>query len=141
MWTALRAAELEPGARIVLLEQDICGGGPSGRNGGFVTGWWDELPALAQMYGEAGALECCREVAASVAGIGAWCDGHGVDAWYTPGGYLSVSTNTAQDGGWRSATELAERLGVADRYRELDPQEIQVRCASPAFRGGVLMAD
>src|SRR5947207_8962194 len=35
MWTAYFLTELEPAARVVLLEQDICGGGPSGRNGGF----------------------------------------------------------------------------------------------------------
>ena len=48
LWTALRLTELEPGARVVLLEADICGGGPSGRNGGFVTNWWDELPTLIE---------------------------------------------------------------------------------------------
>ena len=30
LWTALRVAELEPGASIALVEADICGGGPSG---------------------------------------------------------------------------------------------------------------
>jgi hypothetical protein len=39
LWTALRLTEIAPAARIVILEADICGGGPSGRNGGFVTGW------------------------------------------------------------------------------------------------------
>src|SRR5262245_48155851 len=48
LWTALRIADLAPDARVVLLEADICGGGPSGRNGGFVTGWWDELPTLTE---------------------------------------------------------------------------------------------
>ena len=57
LWTALRLAELAPDARVVLIEADICGGGPSGRNGGFVTGWWDELPTLIERYGETGALE------------------------------------------------------------------------------------
>jgi len=141
MWTAYQATELDPGVRVVLLEQDICGGGPSGRNGGFVTGWWDELPALVRMHGEVGAVEACREVAGSVRAIGDWCDRHGVDAWYTPGGYVSVSSNSAQDGGWRPATDLADRLGVGDRYVELSPQEVGARCHSPAFRGGVLMPD
>lgn len=31
LWTAYRLMEITPGARIVLLESDICGGGPSGR--------------------------------------------------------------------------------------------------------------
>src|SRR4051812_4035914 len=36
MWTAWFLKELDPGVDVLLLEQDICGGGPSGRNGGFV---------------------------------------------------------------------------------------------------------
>ena len=36
LWAALRVTELEPSARVVLVEADICGGGPSGRNGGMV---------------------------------------------------------------------------------------------------------
>ena len=32
LWTALRLTELDPRARVVILEQDICGGGPSGRS-------------------------------------------------------------------------------------------------------------
>ena len=38
MWTAWRITELEPEARVVLLEAGRCGTGPSGRNGGFVFG-------------------------------------------------------------------------------------------------------
>ena len=29
LWTALRIRELEPGARVAILEQDLCGAGPS----------------------------------------------------------------------------------------------------------------
>src|SRR4029079_12031901 len=56
-WTALRISELEPSARVVLLEADICGGGPSGRNGGFVTNWWDEFRTLLERYGPIGARQ------------------------------------------------------------------------------------
>ena len=35
MWTAWSLKERDPGIDVVLLEQDICGGGPSGRNGGL----------------------------------------------------------------------------------------------------------
>ena len=51
MWTAWFLSERMPGSRIVLLEQDICGGGPSGRNGGFVHGWWENVPDLAAATG------------------------------------------------------------------------------------------
>src|SRR4051794_6752495 len=37
LWTAVRLTERAPGMRIVILEQDIVGGGASGRNGGFAS--------------------------------------------------------------------------------------------------------
>ncbi len=73
LWTAYFLSERVPGARIVLLEQDICGGGPSGRNGGFVHGWWENLPDLARRYGREGALAIAREADEVVDGIGDWC--------------------------------------------------------------------
>ena len=73
LWTALRLRELAPAARVVLLEADICGGGPSGRNGGFVTSWWDELPTLIERYGETGALAAARAMDGAVDEIGRWC--------------------------------------------------------------------
>jgi glycine/D-amino acid oxidase-like deaminating enzyme len=36
MWAAWHILEAEPAARVVVLEADRCGFGPSGRNGGFV---------------------------------------------------------------------------------------------------------
>jgi ribulose 1,5-bisphosphate synthetase/thiazole synthase len=36
LWAALRIKELAPAADVAILEQDICGGGASGRNGGLV---------------------------------------------------------------------------------------------------------
>jgi glycine/D-amino acid oxidase-like deaminating enzyme len=36
LWTAIELSAREPSMRIALLEQDICGGGASGRNGGFL---------------------------------------------------------------------------------------------------------
>ena len=97
LWTAFRITELEPDARVVVLEADICGGGPSGRNGGFATGWWDELPTLIERHGATGALAIARAIDASVDEIGTWCDAHGVDAWYTKAGSLAVSAAPAQD--------------------------------------------
>ena len=56
LWTAVELADREPGMRIALLEQDICGGGASGRNGGFfASSWWD-VPALCGLFGEEAGL-------------------------------------------------------------------------------------
>ena len=57
MWTAWFLKEREPGLDVVLLEADErCGSGPSGRNGGFCSGMWEDLPALVRRFGNAGAL-------------------------------------------------------------------------------------
>src|SRR5918992_2626469 len=52
LWTALHLKELDPGVDVVVLEQDICGGGARGRNGGFVNSFWGDLEYLARTFGD-----------------------------------------------------------------------------------------
>src|SRR5256885_3692423 len=66
LWTAYFLHELDPNLGIVILEQDICGGGPSGRNGGFASGWWDELHGLITLYGQEPAVKACRPITPSL---------------------------------------------------------------------------
>lgn len=139
LWTAWRLTELEPGARIVLIEADVCGGGPSGRNGGFVTGWWDELPTLIKRHGRDGALLVCRAMDDAVGEVGRWAAAHGVDAWYTKAGALSVSAAPAQDGVGTEAVAACHELGVADEFAAMSSAEVRARVVSPVFRGGVFM--
>jgi glycine/D-amino acid oxidase-like deaminating enzyme len=139
LWAACRLTELEPSARVVVVEADICGGGPSGRNGGFATNWWDELPTLSERYGETGAVAMGRAMEDAVDELGAWCVTHGIDAWFTKAGSLSVSAAPAQDDGWLPAVEACRRLGLGDRLVPQTPDEVAARVRSPVFRGGVFM--
>ena len=141
LWTALALRELAPDARVVLLEADICGGGPSGRNGGFVTGWWDELPTLIERYGDEGAVAAARAMDAAVDEVGRWSAAHGVDAWYTKAGSLSVSAAPAQDDKWCAAVEACRRVGVGEGYVALSPDEVQARVHSPVMRAGAFMPE
>jgi glycine/D-amino acid oxidase-like deaminating enzyme len=138
LWTAIRLTELAPGARIVIVESDICGGGPSGRNGGFVTGWWDELPGLIARFG-VDAVRTARAVDAAVDEIGTWTAANGIDAWFTPSGFLSVSAAPAQDGAWSEAVDACARIGFADRWAALSADEVAARVQSPVFRDGAFM--
>lgn len=139
MWTALRITDLEPGARVVIVESDICGGGPSGRNGGFITNWWDEFPTLLERYGFDGARAVGDAMEAAVDEIGAFCAANGVDAWYTKHGSVTASAAPAQDGGWLPAVEALHAHGLGDRLVPLSAAEVRSRVASPVFRDGVFM--
>jgi glycine/D-amino acid oxidase-like deaminating enzyme len=139
MWTAWHVTQLAPVAKVVLLEGDLCGHGPSGRNGGFVEDLWMNLPALRTRFGDESALRIGQAAAASVREIGRWCEAEGVDAWFRRGGQLVVSAAPAQDGAGDDAVEAANALGVPGEVQALTPQEVQARCASSVFRGGVLM--
>lgn len=141
LWTAHQLLLAHPSLRVVVLEADICGGGPSGRNGGFVNSWWDEASGLVEVFGTEGARDCLVEVARSVHEIGAWCERHGVDAHYRRSGMLVVSTTAAHDDRMADDVRLAAELGDADAFRSLDAAEVAARCRSPRFRGGAVMRD
>lgn len=141
LWTALQLKERASDMEVVLLEQDICGGGPSGRNGGFVNAWWDELDTLEELYGAEPALAAARAVSESVQAIGAWCAQHGIDAHYRQAGMLAVSTTEPHDDRPLGSMRVAQRLGVPDEFVALSPEAVQARCASPRFRTGAFMRD
>src|SRR4051795_12658639 len=87
---AWHVASSEPDARVVVLEADRCGFGPSGRNGGFVNGLWDKVGKVAARAGGAAAGGVGHAADESVRAIGAWCTAQEVDAWYTPAPHLLV---------------------------------------------------
>jgi glycine/D-amino acid oxidase-like deaminating enzyme len=139
MWAAYFIGERNPGARIVLLEQDICGGGPSGRNGGFVHGWWENLGYLVERFGSDAGLEIAREADEVVDGIGAWCAHHHVDADYRKAGYLRVNGFPEEDPDWDEAVAGLRAHDLGHELRPVDPDAVQRICASPIFREGLFM--
>jgi glycine/D-amino acid oxidase-like deaminating enzyme len=139
MWTAWHAHQLDPEARIVILESEaVCGRGPSGRNGGFVEGMWTSLASMRKRWGDARALAVAEAAHQSALRVGAFCADEGVDAWYRQAGYLEVSTAPAQDGAGRAALEACRELGVPDRLRAVSAAEVQEHCVSAEFRAGVI---
>ena len=141
LWTAYFLTQANPDLGIVLLEQDICGGGPSGRNGGFASGWWDELDGLVTLYGPEAAVRACRALSASIDAIGKFCDDHGIDAWFKKAGYMYAITADAHEKLCEEMVGLARHVGAPDELRELTAAEVHDRCSSPAFRGGAFMRD
>ncbi len=139
LWTAWQLKVIEPDLDVVILDAGLAGHGPSGRNGGFVSTLWDDLPILRDAVGDARAVEVCRASEQAVRGIGAWCEAQGVDASYRFGGTLQVATSEAQIGDWDEVVDACRAVGAAEEAVPLSREEVAARCASPAFLGGMFL--
>ena len=136
LWTALQIKWLDPTVDVMLLEADICGGGASGRNGGFATSWWQKLSSLIEKYGEGEGMRLARESAAAVATIGRVCADYRIDADFRPGGVLNTATAPAHIGSWNDAVRATRDRGI-DVFTELAPAEVARRAGSPVHLGGI----
>ena len=141
LWTALELTARDPSLDVVLLEAETCGAGASGRNGGWATGWWDELPGLVEHYGAEHAVWLAREVAAAVDRIGAFSAEHGIDCHYRNAGYLLAATGPAQLGAWDDIVAACREHGAGDRVEELSAEELRRRTGSPLPLGGLHVHD
>jgi glycine/D-amino acid oxidase-like deaminating enzyme len=137
LWAALALRERAPELRVALVEAEICGHGPSGRNGGFVHGYWASLPGVLAVLGEERALELARAGEQIIPGIRAWAEARGEDVWLVEAGMLEVSAAPAQDDAVEKAAAAATRVGRPDQAVALTPEEVAQRVRSPAFRSGV----
>jgi glycine/D-amino acid oxidase-like deaminating enzyme len=124
-----------------VLEADECGRGPSGRNGGFLHGYWSHLPRLRERFGDAGALAVARASEAIIPGVRAFCEREAADVWLREAGMLRVSAAPAQDRSVEDEVLAARELGVAEEAVPLSREELAERIRSPRFRKGVLLRD
>lgn len=139
LWTALRLLELDPACSIAIVERDICGGGASGRNGGFVMSWWPKISSLSAQCGKAEALRLARASVAVIREIEQFCLDHGIDAHFRQAGWLWTATSEAQRGAWKDVVQTCERLGAAV-FQALPDSEVARRAGSSVHLEGVLEA-
>ncbi|MEA2522176.1 MAG: hypothetical protein QOI81_1822 [Actinomycetota bacterium] len=142
LWTAIELTERDPGLRVVLVEQDICGGGASGRNGGFASSSWWDLEGLCRLFGRDEGIRYATAVADAPAQIGSWLHEHQVDAWYHLEGALGARAGTWQGGiGASEPATFCAQMGFAHRMRPLSATEAREVADSPRFVGGTFMPD
>ena len=138
LWTALALTEREPSARVAVLEAALCGEGPSGRNGGFLHGYWSSLARARRVFGDGGALAVAEAASAIVPGVREFVEQRGVDVWLREAPMLEVSAAPAQDEAIDAALAAARDLGVEEEATPVGREELAERCSSPSFRRGVL---
>ena len=133
LWTALALKEREPGARVVVLEAERCGSGPSGRNGGFVHGYWASLVGSRAVVGDEAALALARAGEQIIPGVRAL----GGDIWLREAGLVMVSASPAQDAAIDEQVRVAAELGHPEQAVPLGEADVAARVRSPVFRRGV----
>ncbi|MEO6859549.1 MAG: FAD-binding oxidoreductase [Solirubrobacteraceae bacterium] len=136
LWTALALNRRDPSLNVVVLEADICGGGASGRNGGFVMSAWSKFASLRKICGEADALRYAMASESAIASIGGFLHETGIDGEFRRAGWLWAATNPAQLGAWETAVEAIAPTGAAP-YELLSRQEVKKRSGSEQHLGGV----
>lgn len=139
LWTAWHIKQFEPQAEVALVESGVSGHGPSGRNGGFVSTLWDELPNLRECCGDARAVETARASERGVQGIADFCREQSVDAWFRFAPTMYVAANRAQTGCFDAAVEACAAVGCAEEIAAIDGESARARCDSPLFLGGALV--
>ncbi len=136
LWTAIRLKEMDPSLDVAIVEADVCGGGASGRNGGFVLSWWAKFHSLKKICGAEEAVRLAKASAEAVAEIGRFSAEHGIDAHYRADGWLWAATAPEQIGAWASTIDELEPHQIHP-FEELGPTETARRAGSPRHLAGV----
>lgn len=131
---ARRAAELEPGSRILLVDASVIGEGSSGRNSGFLI----NLPHNTGMSGHGSPLEVARKQIAlydeGLAWLKSLIDRHGIDCgWNHVGKYHAAAT---AEGEASLRANLAQYREWGVQYRELDSDALQHELGTGYYRYG-----
>ncbi len=139
LWTAIRLKELDSSCDVAIVEGDVCGGGASGRNGGFVLSWWAKFASFQKALGTDEAVRLATASADAVAEIGAFCDANGIDAHFRQDGWLWAATSRAQLGSWESTMAAVEAAGQSP-FQRLTAEETAAMACSPLHLSGIFEA-
>ena len=71
--------------------------GPSGRNGGFLHGYWSSIATLRAVLGDGSALQLAHASTRIVPAVREFLEQRGEDVWLREGGLLKVAATEAED--------------------------------------------
>ncbi|MEU7027676.1 FAD-binding oxidoreductase [Streptomyces sp. NPDC046275] len=117
LWTALEILRRAPGTDIVLIEADVCGGGASGANAGFLMPMWARFSSLVAIGGHAEARRIGEASAAAVDEIVDFAETHGIDIEHRRGPWMWAASSPAQRGAWQRTLDDLHRAGVQPLHR------------------------
>lgn len=134
LWTALHAAERDPGATIVLIEAERIGWAASGRNGGFVEASLTHGAANGKSRWPAEFDQLERLGLDNLNGMQADIEKYGMNVDWQRTGMLNVATEAHQVPWLREAAAAGEG-------RFLDQGQVRAEVDSPTYLGGLFAAE
>jgi glycine/D-amino acid oxidase-like deaminating enzyme len=125
LWTAYHLARSAPDMRIVVIEREIAGFGPSGRNGGWVSGGLvGSAGTYERTHGRDGVVRAIRETHAAVDHVAEAVAREGIECGFLKRGSLFTATSEPQRERLLAGHRELTGLGIgADDARLLDGAE------------------
>ena len=138
LWTAYYLARAQPSLRIVVLEREIAGFGASGRNAGWVSGFFTgPARAYIRSCGRERYIALTREMFRTVDEIGSALAENGIHAEFIKSGHLSVALGAAQERRLRASVAAAREMDLGEEdLRLLSGAELAQRIRIPGARAG-----
>ncbi|HMG97628.1 MAG TPA: FAD-dependent oxidoreductase, partial [Gaiellales bacterium] len=129
LWAAYFLASLQPDLRVAVVEREIAGFGPSGRNGGWASaGLAGSAQRYARLRGEDAVRRGERAMADGVAEIGRVVADEGIECGWLHSGSLLVATSAPQVARLHEAVERRRSFGMGeDDLRLLEASELEGR--------------
>jgi glycine/D-amino acid oxidase-like deaminating enzyme len=129
LWTAYYLKLAAPSLRVVVLEREFSGFGASGRNGGWVSGFFS---GPARVYesrgGHGGLLAMQTAMFETVDEVGRVILERGIDADFAKGGQIEVALNDAQAQRLRDSLKRRRASGLSRQdLSELEDRELDQR--------------
>jgi glycine/D-amino acid oxidase-like deaminating enzyme len=141
LWTALELRAQAPDASVAVIESHFCGFGASGRNGGWMTSWVDEVDALVAKFGRDEGLWLARESSATIGRIRDFTRERGIDCHFRQEGTLWAGGTAGQLAEIRAVARAAQENGLGHLFEELSGDELRRRSGASVPLGGVLVRD
>jgi glycine/D-amino acid oxidase-like deaminating enzyme len=142
LWTAYYLLKAQPDWKVVVLERDIAGFGASGRNGGWCSPRFPvSASEMTRRWGPSSARQVLLALQSAVDAIRIACEAESIDACFRPAGTLTLARGAHQLPALRSAYAAYDRIGLADRYQFLTPEEVKDRIRVTDVHGALATPD
>ncbi len=133
LWTALELKARDPSLDVVVVEADLCGGGASGTNAGYLGSLWPKVKSLRDMTTTEESRRIVDASSWAVETISSFCEEHSIEAQLHHSPHLWVASNPAQ---LMALDEMARLPGLP--FRRLSGEEAVEATGSSAHLGGLV---